>query len=172
MLDGLKITVVDNYQGEENDIILLSLVRSNEKGNVGFLKTENRICVALSRAKYGFYIMGNMDNLYNSSDLWKQIKETLVNQCSYGKCIFVLFLVDGILFFYLMFLGDELTLECVVHSGITTKVSKSEDFNKIREGGCTRLCKSLLNCGHYCSSVCHSHDREHLVLKCREPCNK
>ncbi|KAL5237885.1 hypothetical protein ACI65C_005295 [Semiaphis heraclei] len=151
ILDGMKITVVDNYQGEESDIILLSLVRSNEKGNVGFLKTENRICVALSRAKYGLYIIGNMENLYNSGELWKQIKETLVNQCSYG---------------------DELTLECAIHSGITTKVSKSEDFNIIMEGGCTMLCKSLLLCGHYCSSVCHSYDREHLEFKCREPCNK
>ncbi|XP_001949970.2 NFX1-type zinc finger-containing protein 1 [Acyrthosiphon pisum] len=151
ILEGMKITVVDNYQGEESDIILLSLVRSNEKGNVGFLKTENRICVALSRAKYGLYIMGNMDNLYNSGNLWKQIKETLVNQGSYG---------------------DELTLECAVHSGIMTKVAKSEDFNIIMEGGCSMLCKSLLLCGHYCSSVCHSYDRDHLELKCREPCNK
>lgn len=76
---------MDNYQGEENDIILLSLVRSNESGNVGFLKSENRICVALSRAKYGFYIMGNMDNLCNSGNLWKQIKDTLINYNSYGK---------------------------------------------------------------------------------------
>lgn len=89
MLEGLRITVVDNYQGEENDIILLSLVRSNAKGNVGFLKTENRICVALSRAKYGLYIMGNMDNLLNSGNLWKQIKETLDNQGSYGKFIYL-----------------------------------------------------------------------------------
>lgn len=81
----MRILVVDNYQGEECDIILLSLVRSNEKGNVGFLKTENRICVALSRAKYGFYIIGNMNNLYNSGNLWKQVKETLVNQGFYGK---------------------------------------------------------------------------------------
>lgn len=36
---------------EENDIIILSLVRSNEEGNIGFLKTDNRICVAVSRAK-------------------------------------------------------------------------------------------------------------------------
>ncbi|KAL4098189.1 hypothetical protein QTP88_022837 [Uroleucon formosanum] len=151
ILEGMKIAVVDNYQGEESDIILLSLVRSNEIGNVGFLKTENRICVALSRAKYGLYIMGNMDNLYNSGNLWKQMKETLVNQGSYG---------------------DELTLECAVHSGITTKVAKNEDFNTIMEGGCSMMCKSLLLCGHYCSSICHSHDRDHLELKCREPCNK
>lgn len=87
VLNDVKIMVVDNYQGEESDIILLSLVRSNEKGNVGFLKVENRVCVALSRAKYGLYIMGNMDNLYNSSNLWKEIKETLITQDAYGKYI-------------------------------------------------------------------------------------
>lgn len=49
---GVRVTVVDNFQGEENDIILLSLVRSNEQNKIGFLRTDNRICVALSRAKY------------------------------------------------------------------------------------------------------------------------
>jgi len=48
---GVRVTVVDNFQGEENDIILLSLVRSNDENNIGFLKTDNRICVAISRAK-------------------------------------------------------------------------------------------------------------------------
>ena len=48
---GVRVTCVDNFQGEENDIILLSLVRSNDQGNIGFLKTDNRICVAISRAK-------------------------------------------------------------------------------------------------------------------------
>lgn len=90
MLEGMKIIVVDNYQGEESDIILLSLVRSNERGDVGFLKTENRICVALSRAKYGLYIMGNMNNLYDSGDLWKEIKETLLNQDSYGNFFLII----------------------------------------------------------------------------------
>ena len=49
--DGVRVTAVDNFQGEESDIILLSLVRSNEDANIGFLKIENRVCVALSRAK-------------------------------------------------------------------------------------------------------------------------
>lgn len=49
----MRITVVDNFQGEESDIILLSLVRSNAEDVVGFLKTENRVCVALSRARHG-----------------------------------------------------------------------------------------------------------------------
>ena len=51
---NLTVSVVDNYQGEENDIVILSLVRSNENGKIGFLKKANRICVALSRAKHGF----------------------------------------------------------------------------------------------------------------------
>ena len=46
--EGVRVTIVDNLQGEENDIIILSLVRSNTRGSVGFLKIENRICVALS----------------------------------------------------------------------------------------------------------------------------
>ncbi|PVD21342.1 hypothetical protein C0Q70_19515 [Pomacea canaliculata] len=56
---GMRVTAVDNYQGEENDIIILSLVRSNEEGNVGFLGTDNRVCVALSRARDGLYAIGN-----------------------------------------------------------------------------------------------------------------
>ena len=54
--EGVRVTAVDNFQGEENDIILLSLVRSD---SIGFLKIANRVCVALSRARKGFYIIGN-----------------------------------------------------------------------------------------------------------------
>ena len=56
---GVQVTAVDNYQGEENDIIILSLVRSNQEGSVGFLGTDNRVCVALSRARNGLYAIGN-----------------------------------------------------------------------------------------------------------------
>lgn len=90
-LEGMNIQVVDNYQGEESDIILLSLVRSNASGKIGFLKTENRICVALSRARNGLYIIGNMKNLYDSSNLWKEIKQKLVDQDSFGKFLNILF---------------------------------------------------------------------------------
>jgi len=50
---GMRIETVDSFQGEENDIVILSLVRSNRHGDIGFMKTDNRICVALSRARYG-----------------------------------------------------------------------------------------------------------------------
>ena len=49
---------VDKFQGSENDIIILSCVRSNPEKNIGFLKKKNRICVALSRARLvNFYFL-------------------------------------------------------------------------------------------------------------------
>lgn len=69
LLKEVRIAVLDNYQGEECKIILLSLVRNNTDNSIGFLKIENRVCVALSRAKEGMYIMGNMDLLYENSEV-------------------------------------------------------------------------------------------------------
>lgn len=48
----IQVSSVDGYQGEENKIIILSLVRSNSSGTIGFLKVPNRVCVSLSRAKH------------------------------------------------------------------------------------------------------------------------
>lgn len=69
----VKVMTVDSYQGEENEVVLLSLVRSSTKGDIGFLKNENRICVAMSRAKRGFYIFGNGMQLSSASGLWWEI---------------------------------------------------------------------------------------------------
>lgn len=54
-----NVKTVDSYQGEENEVVILSLVRNNARGNIGFLAISNRVCVALSRAKRGFYIFGS-----------------------------------------------------------------------------------------------------------------
>ena len=80
--------VVDKYQGQESKIILLSLVRSNKEGKIGFLKTENRVCVALSRAKEGFYVIGNMENLCAGSRLWSDIKDILQKDSLIGNISF------------------------------------------------------------------------------------
>ena len=94
---GVKLTTVDNYQGEENDIILLSLVRSNVEGKIGFLSIDNRVCVALSRARHALFCIGNFVQLGEQSVLWKNIANylgrgnmignnmTLKSACSHEK---------------------------------------------------------------------------------------
>jgi superfamily I DNA and/or RNA helicase len=77
-LPKLKVAVLDAYQGEESNIILLSLVRSNNnKKDIGFLAMQNRISVLLSRAKIGFFICGNMDCLASASKDWRKVKDVL-----------------------------------------------------------------------------------------------
>lgn len=68
-----NVCTVDSYQGEENDVIILSLVRNNHRGDIGFVDIANRICVALSRARVGFYLFGNATLLDQKSDLWSQV---------------------------------------------------------------------------------------------------
>jgi superfamily I DNA and/or RNA helicase len=84
ILQDVRISIVDNFQGEEADIIILSLVRSNDEAQIGFLKTENRVCVALSRAKKGFYLIGNMGNLAASSKLWREVNKVLTSNGQIG----------------------------------------------------------------------------------------
>ncbi|XP_074037100.1 NFX1-type zinc finger-containing protein 1-like [Leptinotarsa decemlineata] len=146
----VEIKAVDNFQGEENKIILLSLVRSNNENSVGFLKIENRICVALSRAKEGLFIFGNMKQLCASSKIWRSIKETLKTQEAIGR---------------------SLPLKCYQHNK-QTLVEFPEDFDKTPDGGCDEPCKTKLDCGHMCTRHCHNEDKDHSDFKCFEPCNK
>ena len=84
-LRGIRITVTDNYQGEENDIIILSLVRNNPEKKIGFLGIHNRICVALSRARCGLFVIGNMNLLAEVDDTWKKIVTSLIETNRIGK---------------------------------------------------------------------------------------
>ncbi|ETN38001.1 uncharacterized protein HMPREF1541_07624 [Cyphellophora europaea CBS 101466] len=70
MSDLLRITTVDNFQGEEAAVVILSTVRSGTRP--GFLKSENRINVACSRARNGFYIIGNSLTL-SSVPMWRGV---------------------------------------------------------------------------------------------------
>lgn len=58
----LRFGTVDRFQGQEKDIIIVSLVRNNKDHNVGFAKKPNRVNVAFSRAKKLLIIVGNVDN--------------------------------------------------------------------------------------------------------------
>lgn len=70
---------VDSFQGCENDVILLSIVRSPHPGQgpkVGFVENVHRATVALSRARNAFYIFGNAENLKGSTT-WDPVLENL-----------------------------------------------------------------------------------------------
>jgi len=55
-----RINTIDACQGHEADIVIFSLVRSNEKGNIGFMREMERLNVGLSRAKKGLIIIGDL----------------------------------------------------------------------------------------------------------------
>lgn len=78
---------MDGFQGQENDIIIVSFVRSNNQGQLGFLNQSNRVCVALSRAKEGLYAVGNFDMYAKSSELWRRIRDTLLESEAIGNGI-------------------------------------------------------------------------------------
>ena len=113
--EGVRVTAVDNFYGEENDIVLLSLVRSND-GQIGFLKTENRICVALSRARKGLHVIGNFTLMAQQSSLWTKIIKDLkdINR-----------------------IRTVLHLTCQNHPGKVTHVENANDFKKVQREDAT-----------------------------------
>lgn len=63
--DWITIDTVDGFQGQERDLMLISLTRSNEKGEIGFLSDERRMNVALTRAKRKLILIGDSSTLAN-----------------------------------------------------------------------------------------------------------
>jgi len=68
---GMRISTIDSFQGQEKEIIIVSLVRSNEDGDIGFLKDYRRMNVAMTRAKEQLFVIGDSatiggDSFYNA----------------------------------------------------------------------------------------------------------
>lgn len=60
---ALTVNTVDGFQGQERDVILISLVRANEDGQIGFLGDLRRMNVAMTRARMKLMILGNAATL-------------------------------------------------------------------------------------------------------------
>ncbi|KAI3798723.1 hypothetical protein L1987_34001 [Smallanthus sonchifolius] len=81
----VNVRSVDGFQGSEEDVILISTVRCNGKGSVGFLSNHQRTNVALTRARYCLWILGNESTLVNSGTIWKQLVVDAKNRgCFYN----------------------------------------------------------------------------------------
>lgn len=63
----LTVNTVDGFQGQERDVIFISLVRANEKGNIGFLNDLRRMNVAITRARMKLVILGDASTLVKHS---------------------------------------------------------------------------------------------------------
>ena len=150
MSELLRIATVDNFQGEEAKIVIISLVRSNKERKIGFLKTTNRINVLLSRAQHGMYLIGNAETYFNQP-MWKHVQAMLRGTDS---------------------VGTSLGLCCRRHPDTELSVTKPEDFAILSpEGGCQLACDRRLDCGHRCQARCHS-DSMHKIFQCPQSCER
>ncbi|XP_062004037.1 uncharacterized protein LOC133721436 [Rosa rugosa] len=85
-LDGFKVKVntVDGFQGGEDDIIIMSTVRSNSHQSLQFISNIQRVNVALTRARHCLWILGNEKTLCSSDSVWK----ALVLDAKSRECFF------------------------------------------------------------------------------------
>jgi helicase required for RNAi-mediated heterochromatin assembly 1 len=158
-LTGHRFTVVtvDSYQGEENKVVLLSLVRSNDKGQIGFLDVQNRVCVALSRAMCGSYIFGNGGLLFRNKT-WEKVLKIVAGHKK----------TDRPKIEPICRLSETLPVKCKAHNNLT-EIQDSSDWDSI-VGGCKQLCDKTLPCGHKCVLTCHPFAHEKVT--CHKTCSR
>lgn len=139
----IKVHTVDLYQGDENDFVIISLVRSNDRGNVGFLSVLNRRCVAQSRAQCGLYFIGNRQTLSRNKD-WN----VLIEELAKSHCV-----------------DMTMPLHCPFHPTETRLLVSSHDQIPVKQSFCSVSCGYHMPCRHVCKKTCqprHSH------ILCRE----
>ncbi|KAF8553255.1 P-loop containing nucleoside triphosphate hydrolase protein [Imleria badia] len=135
----IRLATIDNYQGEESDIVVASLTRSNLNGAIGFMNSPERLNVLISRARDGLILIGNSWTFKSSKtagDLWTK-------------------------FFGLLQRGGHMyngfPVKCERHPTTTALIKSPAEFNDTSpDGGCNQPCGSLLSCKvHTCSKRCH-----------------
>ena len=142
----IKVSTVDKFQGEESEIIILSIVRGNKENYIGHCCVDNRVCVAFSRARSGFFVIGNevcfrIASKKTKSGLWDRI----LDRFNELNCI-----------------GKSLELYCKKH-GSCLNVADWKDFKKIGKKNCFKnceaskikrdlslICNKSKSCGHPC----------------------
>lgn len=150
----IRIATIDNYQGEESKIILASLVRSNDRHDIGFVSTAERVNVLMSRARDGLILIGNAEVYRNASshkgrDVWSKVFQVLDSHNA---------------------VYDGFPALCSVHKNVQL-LKQPDDFDtKAPNGGCNVPCNaSMPSCpnGHLCTLPCHPFTaQDHSKMKC------
>ncbi|VYS68463.1 unnamed protein product [Arabidopsis thaliana] len=112
----LNVRSVDGFQGGEEDIIIISTVRSNGNGKVGFLNNRQRANVALTRARHCLWVIGNETTLALSGSIWA----TLISESRTRGCFH-----DA---------TDEMNLRDAMNEAFLEDVSSSLGSLSIRNG--------------------------------------
>ncbi|PBK69035.1 P-loop containing nucleoside triphosphate hydrolase protein [Armillaria solidipes] len=148
---SLRLATIDNYQGEESDIVVVSLTRSNPNNDIGFMCAPERLNVLLSRARNALIMIGNSDTFTNAKkgkELWKSLFDLLKGQ---------------------QHIYDGLPVKCEQHPNRTALLSTELQFDTLcPDGGCSEPCGAKLSCGlHVCPSKCHQL-YDHSKMACHE----
>ncbi|KAJ5504068.1 hypothetical protein N7463_006942 [Penicillium fimorum] len=145
----IKLSTIDNFQGEESEIVIASLTRSNKTGDIGFMAAPERLNVLLSRARNVLILVGNSETFVSSRKGQKHWKPFIDQLKSEGH------------------LYDGLPVQCEQHPQTHAILQTMEDFTKeCPDGGCSAPCGVKLSCGiHECPSKCHQL-ADHSKMKC------
>ncbi|KAK8123367.1 hypothetical protein PG999_003285 [Apiospora kogelbergensis] len=142
----IRLSTIDNYQGEESDIVIASLTRGNEQGDIGFMSSPERLNVLISRARNCLILIGNMDTFTKSKKggpLWIKFFSLLKENAN---------LYDGI------------PVKCEQHPETKALISQPSDYIRFcPDGGGVQL-----SCGkHTCKRRCHR-NRSHAQVECTQ----
>jgi hypothetical protein len=143
--DRVQVSTIDMFQGDENDFIIVSLVRSNPRGAIGFLAEQSRRCVAQSRARCGMYLLGSESTLTaKSTSAWVP----LLDRMNDLGCV-----------------SDTIAVQCPKHKEKSVvNICDADAFEKLMtkpEKFCKEQCGYKYPCGlHLCTKPClpaHAH---------------
>lgn len=117
---SIRLSTIDNYQGEESNIVVVSLTRSNDAGDIGFMQAPERLNVLVSRARDALIMIGNAETFMNAKNgrgEWVRLFDNLKTQ---GK------------------IYDGFPLRCQKHPGTAVIAKEPVDFDRLcPDGGCT-----------------------------------
>ncbi|KAG1673298.1 hypothetical protein FOA52_002578 [Chlamydomonas sp. UWO 241] len=147
---SVRLSTIDNYQGEEADVVVASLVRSNLHGSVGFLREPEHINVLLSRARHGLILVSNAECLLNAkSHAAREHWGRLLGALNESKSVL-----------------RGLPSQCHVHGTKATLDSPAAFLEHAPQGGCHMMCGQEMPCGHTCQLRCHPTDQAHEHVLC------
>lgn len=73
LCEQVAFNTVDGFQGQEKDVIIFTCVRSNPEKQIGFMRDQRRLNVALTRARSSLFVIGHAAMLRDADPVWKQL---------------------------------------------------------------------------------------------------